>query len=299
MSWPHSAHESSRALLVILLSVGPTLVGCASTVLVAPDDATFARAQRRQAETAARVEALSPPLPDRTLFLQAEAFYQYRFAPPPRGAASYLGEFGAALTDFPALQSFAGSLDLVELRLRSTDAAIQLWETLLARQPKTVLRPLTLYRLGWAYPSSDLLGLPRKAGKEAFDALVAEAPGTPLAALVREAETVPMKQKGTAAAWSAFPGLGQLYVGEYGSGTVRVGIALASLAAVIVPAYIGYQRRADLTWQRDWPLLVASIGGLVVLSFDYTASYEDAMRGVVQWNERAEATFQDAHPDAP
>ncbi len=28
-------------------------------------------------------------------------------------------------------------------------------------------------------------------------------------------------------------------------------------------------------------------------------SYADAMRGVVQWNERAEAAFEDAHPDAP
>jgi hypothetical protein len=286
-------------LALPLLVVATALAGCASTVLVAPNDATFARSQRRLESTAAGIQSLNAPTADRTLFLQAEAFYQYRFAPPPRGGLSYLGELGAAVTDFPALQSFAGSLDLVELRLRSSDAAIQLWETLLVRQPKTVLRPLTLYRLGWAYPSSDVLGLPRDTGKQAFDALIAENPGAPLAALARDAEAVPMKRKGTAAAWSAFPGLGQYYVGEYGSGTVRVGVALASLAAVIVPAYVGYQRRADLTWQRDWPLLVASIGGLVLLSFDYTASYEDAMRGVGQWNERAEAAFQDAHPDAP
>jgi hypothetical protein len=71
------------------------------------------------------------------------------------------------------------------------------------------------------------------------------------------------------------------------------------LAAVVVPVYVGYQRRTELTWQRDWPLLAASVGGLIVLSFDYTTSYEDAMRGAVEWNERAEASFQDAHPDAP
>jgi hypothetical protein len=41
------------------------------------------------------------------------------------------------------------------------------------------------------------------------------------------------------------------------------------------------------------------LGGVVILSIDYTSSYEDAMRGVVQWNERAEAAFEDAHPDAP
>ncbi|HVV53279.1 MAG TPA: hypothetical protein VHO06_26720 [Polyangia bacterium] len=288
---------AGAAALVLAAALVPA--GCASTVVVPADDATFARAQRRLAETAARVESLSAPPEDRTLFLQAEAFYRYRFAPPPRGALSYLGEFGAAVTDFPALQAFAGSLDLLELRLRSTDSAIQLWETLLARRPKTALRPLALYRLGWAYPNSDVLGLPRASGAEAFAALAAESPGTPLAALAGAAAAVPMKRKGTAAAWSAFPGLGQLYVREYGSGAVRVGIALASMAAVAVPATVAYQRRADLTWKRDWPLLVASVGGLVVLSFDYTASYEDAMRGVVQWNERAEARFEDAHPDAP
>jgi hypothetical protein len=257
------------------------------------------RAQHRLETTAALVETLKPPAKERALFMQAESFYQYRFAPPPRGGVSYLGEFGAAMTDFPALQAFSGSLDLRELRLRSTDAAIQLWETLLAGEPKTVLRPLALYRLGWAYPSSDVLGLPRSSGKEAFEAVVAEGPGTPLATLARQAEAVPMKRKGTAAAWSIVPGLGHFYVGEKLNGTVRLGIALAALAAVVVPAYVAYQRRTELTWQHDWPLLAASVGGLVVLSFDYTSSYEDAMRGVVEWNERAEAAFEDTHPDAP
>ena len=62
---------------------------------------------------------------------------------------------------------------------------------------------------------------------------------------------------------------------------------------------IGFERRSDLTFKHDWPLLALGLGGLVVLSIDYTNSYEDAMRGVVQWNERAEAVFEDAHPDAP
>jgi hypothetical protein len=274
-------------------------VGCASTVLIPPDDATFAQAQRRLASTETRVEALNPPVDERLLFMQAEGFFQYRYALASRGTLSSMGELAAAATDFPVLQSFAGSLDLLDLRLRSTNAAIQLWETLLAHEPKTVLRPLALYRLGWAYPSSDVLGLPRERGSDAFDALVAEYPNTPLAALAQEAERVPMKRKSSAAAWSVVPGLGQFYVHRPLSGTVRLGIALAGLAAVVAPVIVAYGRRADLTWQRDWPLLATSVVGLLVLSFDYTASYEDAMGGVVDWNERAEAAFERRHPDAP
>ena len=36
----------------------------------------------------------------------------------------------------------------------------------------------------------------------------------------------------------------------------------------------------------DAPLLALGLSGLIVLSVDYTTSYEDAMRGVVQWNEK-------------
>src|SRR6185437_24822 len=222
-----------------------------------------------------------------------------RYALASRGTLAAVGEFAAAATDFPALQSFAGSLDLFDLRLRSTDAAIQLWETLLSQKPKTALRPLALYRLGWAYPSSDVLGLPRESGSDAFAALVAENPNTPLASLAKEAEGVHLKKKSAAAAWSLVPGWGQFYVGRPWSGTVRLSIALASLAAVVVPTVVAYDRRAELTWSHDWPLLATSLAGLFVLSFDYTASYEDAMRGVVEWNERAESEFERRHPEAP
>jgi hypothetical protein len=275
------------------------LSACSSSVLVRPDDPTFARATTRLQATAARVEALPAPPAEKTLFLQAEAFYRYRFAPPPRGAMSYLAEIAATATEFPALLSLAGSLDLLNLRLRASDASVQLWETLLANHPTTSLRPLTLYRLGWGYRNLGAAGMPRGSGDEAFDVLVTEAKGTPLANLALEAKAVPWKSKDTAAAWSMLPGLGQFYVGEKLSGTVRVAIALASLAAIVVPLYIGYQRREDLTWERDWPLLATGIGGLIVINIDYTRSFEDAMRGVVQWNERAEAAFEDAHPDAP
>lgn len=274
-------------------------VGCASSVVISPQDPTFVRAQQRLENTATRVDALNLPRDERVLFMQAEGFYQYRYLLGSRGLSSSVTEFAAAMTDFPVLQSFAGSLDLLDLRLRSADSAIQLWETLLGRKPTTALRPLTLYRLGWAYPNSDVLGLPRHSGHEAFAALIAEDPGSPLAGLAREAERVPMKKKSTAAAWSVVPGLGQFYVGRPLGGTVRVGVALASLAAIVVPAVVAYDRRSELTWQHDWPLLATSIAGVFVLSFDYTSSYEDAMRGVVDWNERAEAEFQSRHPEAP
>lgn len=292
-----------RLTMVVVLwlaALGSAVAGCASSTVVIPaGDPIFARAQHRLGSTATRVDALGAPPDERTLFMQAEAFYQYRYVLPSRGTLSSVGELAAAATDFPVLQAFAGSLDLMDLRLRSTNSAIQLWETLLAQKPKTALRPLALYRLGWAYPNSDVLGLPRQSGREAFAALIAESPNTPLADLAREAETVPMKTKGTAAAWSVVPGLGQFYVGRPLSGTVRLGVALAGLAAVVIPAVVAYDRRAELTWRHDWPLLAASVGGLLVLSFDYTASYEDAMRGVVEWNERAQATFEDQHPAAP
>jgi hypothetical protein len=274
------------------------LMGCSSSVLVRGDDQTFLRAEARLEKTVARVEALAPPPGERALFMQAEGFYRYRFT-PSRGAFTYAAEITAILIELPALQSLAGSLDLLDLRLRANDASVQLWETLLALHPTTVLRPLTLYRLGWAYRNSAATGMPRESGDEAFDALAAEAKGTPLARLALEAKAVPWKSKDTAAAWSVVPGLGQFYVGEKLSGSIRLVVALAAAAAIVIPIYVGYQRRDDLTWSHDWPLLAAGLGGLFVLSADYTTAYEDAMRGVVLFNERTEAAFEDAHPDAP
>lgn len=68
---------------------------------------------------------------------------------------------------------------------------------------------------------------------------------------------------------------------------------------VVLPSAVAYQRRSDLSWGRDWPLFATGLGGLIVLNIDYTTAYEDALRGVVQWNERIESRFADAHPDAP
>lgn len=272
---------------------------CSTSVLVRQNDSTFADAEQQLLRTAKTVDALNPAPAERTLFLQAEGFYRYRFVPPPRGAASYLAEAAAAITDFPAFQSLAGSFDLLDLRYRAPDSAVQLWETLLIQYPRTTLRPLTLYRLGWAYRNVGAHGLPRELPNAAFDELIREQPASPFADLARAAKTVPWRSKESAATRSLIPGLGQMYVGETRNGLMRLGIAVAALVAVAAPVYTAARRGSSLTWGDDWPLLVTGVGGLVVLSFDYTSSYEDAMRGVVQWNERAESDFSLAHPAAP
>jgi hypothetical protein len=231
--------------------------------------------------------------------LQAEGLYRYRFAFAARGTAASVAEAAAAATDFPVFQSLAGSLDLVDVRLRSADAATQLWETFLVRHPQSRLRALALYRLGFSYRSVSAAGLPREGGDQAFDELLRCGAPQNIEDAARSARGIHWKSKDAAAAWSLVPGLGQFYVGEALGGVVRLSIAVAATAAIVVPAVLAATRSSELTWKRDWPLLVSGIAGLIVLSFDYTSSYEDAMRGVVQWNERAEAKFEEEHPDAP
>jgi hypothetical protein len=290
------------AAVALLASIMLTSAsGCATSALVRDDDTTFNRAAARLERTSSEVEATGSPPAERALFLQAESFYRYRFTTSGRGGAALTAEAAAAITDFPALQAFAGSLDLVDLRMRSADAAVQLWETFLRRYPSSRLRPLALYRLAFAYRSASISGLPRESGDWAFDELTrCGAPDDPaIAAAVPDARAVHWKSKDAAARWSLVPGLGQMYVGETLSGSIRLAVALAAAAAVVVPVVIGAQRSSGLTWSRDWPLLATGVAGLVVLSIDYTGSYEDAMHGVVRWNEREEAKFEDAHPSAP
>lgn len=274
--------------------------GCASpSVLISADDSTFSQTQRRLERAVALVEGTKAPVEERILFLQAEGFYRYRYEPPTRSGAAYFAEAAASITDFPAFQSLAGSLSLLDLRLRAPDSAIQLWETLLTRYPQTTLRPLALYRLGWAYRNASAAGLPRESPDQAFDEVINGQTGTPIALMAAEAKNVPWKSKSTAASRSLLPGLGQIYVGETKNGIIRLSIAAAAAIAVAVPILIAANRDRESTWSKDWPLLATGLGGLIVLSFDYTSSYEDAMRGVVQWNERAEATFNNSHPEAP
>jgi hypothetical protein len=285
--------------LVLALSLASANLGCGASVVIRPDDPVFARAQTRLTRTVARIEAARAPADQTALMLQAESLYRYRFAPPPRGFVSYAAEFAASAIEIPALQSLSGALDIHELRLRAPDGAVQLWESYLARYPGGELRPLALYRLGWAYRSTGAAGLPRKSGDEAFAQLQRESPGSPLAVLAASTQGLAWKSKDAASAWSAVPGLGQMYVGRYAAGTGYLLVGAAAAAMIITPLVVGYQRRHDLSWSDDWPLLALGIGGLLVLSLDYTAAYQDAIARVVDWNERIENAFEDAHPDAP
>lgn len=226
--------------------------------------------------------------------MQAEGFYRYRFSPPERSTEKYMAEAAAAITDFPGFQSLAGSLDLQDLRFRAPDSAVQIWETLLELHPHTKLRPLTLYRLGWAYRSVGVQGLPRSSPDEAFNELIREQPNSLLAKFAQEAKNVPWKSKETAAVRSLIPGLGQMYLGETRNGLIRLGIAIAALVAVVAPVYAATQGS-----QVSSLGAAVGVGGLIVLSFDFTSSYEDAMYGVVLWNERAESQFNLAHSSAP
>ena len=295
----HPSRNRRRGVIAVALTLAGLAGACSHTPLVRREDPLLDVSEQRLARTAATVDALQPPAPERQLFMQAEGFFRYRFEPPPRNTATWLAVIAAAATDLPAFHALAGSLDMVDLRLRGADAAVHLWETLLARQPDTVLRPLTLYRLGWAYRNAGATGLPRDSGDEAFDELIKTFPSSNLAPLATASKAERSKNKDTATELSLIPGLGQFYLGQHLSGTIRLTIGLASLAMIAVPIYVAYQRRGELSWEHDWPLLATGLGGLIVLSVDYTVSYQDAMRGVVEYNDRVEADFEARHPEAP
>ncbi len=283
-----------RLVLVVTLAS----LGCGRSVLIRRDDATYRRAIAHYQRTRQLVAQTLAPDDDQAIFMQAEGLYRYRFSPPGRGLASLTAQVGASLIDLPVLEAFAGSLDLYSLREKTNDGAVQLWETLLEQAPATPLRPLTLYRLGWAYRSTIASGFPGSS-ELAFDQLAKSYPDSPLAPLARDAQRVASKSAGAATAWSIVPGLGQMYLGEYGSGSLRLAVALASAAMIVVPAVLAYERSSELSWSHDWPLLVTGVAGATILAIDYSVSYEDAVRGVIEFNERREAEFEDAHPQAP
>jgi hypothetical protein len=68
---------------------------------------------------------------------------------------------------------------------------------------------------------------------------------------------------------------------------------------IALAAVIASNRGSDFNWKHDWPLLGVGVVGLSVLSLDYTSSYEDAQRAVVEWNEEREREFVATHPEAP
>ena len=287
----------------LLVAAGAALwcgaLACAPSIVIRADDPVFARTREQLARTKVAAASSGASDAEQVTFLQAESFYRYRFTLPPRSFGTQLAQTAAVIIELPALQALAGSLDVMELRLRSYDAAVQLWETMLVQHPNSSLRPLALYRLGWAYRSAGVGGLPRESGDEAFADLARDYPGSPLAQLSNAAQATAWKSKETATKLSIVPGLGQMYVGEHLNGSVRLAIALAAAAMVVVPTVIAYQHRDDLSWSGDWPLLATALGGLIILNIDYTTAYQDAIRAVVQFNERAEARFENEHPDAP
>jgi hypothetical protein len=276
-------------------------LGCSGSVLIRPGDQTFARSRARYHRTQKLVAAQAPDAPEAPLFMQAEAMYRYRFDPPARSFGNYLAQTLAVATEFAPLQALAASAGMFELRLRTYDGAVQLWETMLAMHPDTRLEPLTLYRLGWAYRSVATDGFPRDDGDEAWDQLIAKYPTSPLADTAKQARAVAWKSQDMALALSIVPGAGQMYSGEYTNGAVRLAAALACAALIVTPLYLAYHEyeRGDLDWPDDWPYIAIPFGGIILLNVVYTTAYQDALRAAVEWNERAEAAFDHAHPEAP
>jgi hypothetical protein len=268
-------------LLAVLASA------CASSPLIRPGDTEFLRAQDRLAATQQRVLALVGPGPESASFLQAESLYRDRFALRLHGAGSYVAQAAAAAIDFGPLSVLAAGNGMADFRLMGYDGAAQLYEAQLARFPQGKLAPLAQYRLGWAYRSVSL-DWPRSS-EQSFKA--AETAGIALAA---QAAKVPWKSQETAVTLSILPGLGQIYTGETGNGVVRMALAVAFLALAVVPAVVALKDH-DASWQR----VALSTAGLVGLQVVYTTAYQDAQRAALEFNEREEAKFEDAHPESP
>ena len=248
--------------------------------------------------TADRMKSSPASEAERAIFMQAEAFHDYRYSPSSPSGWTYLAQVAAATTDFPGFQSLAGSLDLMTLRLQAGDGAVLLWETLLDHYPDSSVKPLALYRLGWAYRNTSVEGLPRDSDR-AFETLLRDFPDSEWAPFAKEALLVPRKLKSTATTLSLIPGMGQGYTGHWGKGAARLSIAAAALAMVVAPAIEAYQRQQELSVIKDWPLLLTGLAGLVVLSVDYTQAYQEAVKGVVEFNEAKEDEFDASHPGAP
>lgn len=244
-------------------------------------------------------DAVGAPPEETALFDLGTAFYDCHFDLPPRSWSSYATQAAAAALDFPALQSVAASLDLEDLELKLYDGSVQVWETLLKLHPQTKLRPLTLYRLGWAYRNVISSNFPREEPDEAFDLLIKDYPASPLAELAKDAKTIPWKSHDTATTLSIVPGLGQMYAGEYLNGSIRLGIGLGAATMVLGPSIIALNRGKDLEWKHDWPLLLLGLGGLMLLSVDYSLAYTDAQRAVTEFNEAQQEQFESQHAEAP
>ncbi len=268
--------------------------GCATTAPPLRDDRRFAEGQRRLRATAGRVAGGSELAPDEALFLQAEAFYDYRFElKRTRSPGSYLAQTVAAFTDFAPLTVLAASQGLFDLRLRAYDGAAQLFTALASDHPESRLRPLALYRLGWACRSTSSDGFPCSS-PTSFGTLGRDYAGSRLAARASLAEIVPSRSLDRATLWSILPGAGQIYAGEVWNGTARLSVGAAFGALALVPI-VGMVRAKRFGWLPT----ALSLAGVVGLQVTYTTSYQDAQRAVLDFNEAQEAAFEAAHPDLP
>ncbi len=256
------------------------------------EDAKRGAADQHLAASVNRLVAPRTLAPDEVLFVQAESFYFYR-TELPRGPSlgSYLAQAGAAFTDFAALNVLAASQGALELRMRAYDGAARLYSTLTTRYPGSALRPIALYRLGWACRSTSDEDC---RSDESFHALGRDHPDSLLAERAREAVRVPSRSLGAATAWSILPGAGQIYVGEALNGTVRLSIAAAFGALTLVPIVTMVSER-----KFGWLPTALSFIGLVGLQVTYTTSYQDAQRAVLDFNERQEAVFEATHEPPP
>ena len=287
----HGARVVARAVFLAC-----ALAACSSSVLIARDDHMYQTAIAHYRRTRELVRATLAPEDEQAMFMQAEGLFRYRFLPPPRSKASFAAQIAASAIDLPVLESVSGAFDLQALRLKTYDGAVQIWESLLADVPATPLRDLALYRLGWAYRNTQVSGFKRES-QDAFAELSKS--DSPLAGLAGAARATPYKSTGVATAWSIIPGAGQIYTGAYASGIARMAVAAAATAMIIVPSVVAYERRSSLSWHNDWPLLVTGIVGATILTIDYSTSYDDALRRVIERNEQIEAAFESGHPDAP
>jgi hypothetical protein len=259
--------------IVLLMAAAAAACACAPSALIKPEDPSFDQGSNGfQSSIHTVTGAIAGP--DEALLLQAEAFYQYRFELGPQG-------------------SRAVSPGMGRFRMQAYDGAIQLYEALLQRCPDSARRPLALYRLGWAYRNVSLDGFPRDPAQPLRE-LQKAFPKSPLARLASEALAVPYKAPAKAAAWSLLPGAGQVYVGRWGNGCLRLSLASAFSAAMLVPPAL------MLRDQRfNWAGALLSLSGLIGLQVTYGNANEDAKRLAVEFNEGQEARFRSAHLEAP
>jgi hypothetical protein len=271
---------------------------CGHSIVISRRDPKLLSSLERLQRTERLIETSSASEAERRLFMMAESFYRYRFDVPRPKLKAYLAQTAAVVTELPAFQELSAALDISYLRLKSYDGAAQLWETLLAAYPDSPLAALTLYRLGWVYRSTSAAGLPRDS-RAAFLKVAHGEPSSELGQLALAAHQTPWKSQDATMAYSLFPGLPQLYVGEYTEGGIRIAVGLGSLAAVVIPTVLAIQRGGALSFKHDWPLLLTGSCGLLVLTIDYAGSYQQGVHSVVEFNERQEARFERSRPGAP